>query len=109
MWRRHPTELRADMQRVYGVDIDAVARGDVSFAQAAALAACLPPGSLCLAREDERYGWSRQDMLLLAIANSLRTEPIDPFKGPNVMEFSPEELGEYLARPRTAAENGGDA
>ena len=65
MWRRHPTELRADMQRVYGVDMDEVARGSVSLEQASALAACLPHGSLCLAREDEVAGWSREQMLLL--------------------------------------------
>lgn len=108
MWRRHPTELRADMQRVYGVDMDDVARGSVSLEQASALAACLPNGSLCLAREDEAAGWSREQMLLLAIANSLRREPIDPFRDSSVKEFDPDELGEYLARPRTAVEDGGD-
>lgn len=108
MWRRHPAELEADLQRHYGVDIDDVARGRVSVRHAAALAACLPPGSLTLGREDARLGWSREQTLLLAVANSLRTEPIDPFAEPSVREFAPEELGDYLSLPRVATD-GGDA
>lgn len=102
MWRRHPSELRADLQREYGVCWDDVLSGRVAAGHAAALAACLPPGSLCLAREDERLGWTREQWLLLAVANSLREEPIDPFARPDRMAMEADELGDYLSRPRVA-------
>ena len=102
MWRRHPAELRADLQREYGVCWDDVLSGRVSTGHASALAACLPPGSLCLAREDERLGWTREQWLLLAVANSLRTEPIDPFSAPPSVAMGQDEMGEYLSGPRVA-------
>lgn len=108
MWRSHPSELRADLQRVYGVCWDDVLSGRVATGHAAALAACLPPGSLCLAREDERLGWTREQWLLLAVANSLREEPIDPFERRDVMAMDPDELGDYLAAPRVEVTPGGD-
>lgn len=91
MWACHESELRADMQRVYGVDLDDVASGAVSVRQAAALCACLPAGSLCLAAEDARLSWSKEQLLLLAVVNAVRgtvgASPIDPYseKGGNSM------------------------
>lgn len=108
MLRRHPSELRADLQREYGVCWDDVPAGRVTTGHAAALAACLPPGSLCLAREDERLGWTREQWLLLAVANSLREEPIDPFERRDVMAMDPDELGDYLSAPRVEVTPGGD-
>ena len=102
MWRRHPVELRADLQRFYGICWDDVLNGNFSFAHAAALAVNLPLGSRCLACEDERAGWTNAEILLLAIANSLREDPIDPFTRPDVLVMEKEELVEYLARPRVA-------
>lgn len=40
--------------------------------------------------------------LLLAVANSLREEPIDPFARPDRMAMGADELAEYLSRPRVA-------
>lgn len=105
MRRRHPSELRADLQRYYGVCWDDVEAGRVSPAHAAALAANLQPGCRCLAAEDERLGWTNGEMLLLAVANSLREEPIDPFKKPNATAMDTGELAEYMARPRVPASN----
>lgn len=83
MWAAHGSELRADMQRVYGVDLDDVSRGSLSIKQAAALAACLPKGSLCLTAEDAGLAWSDEQLLLLAIINTIRgavgVPAIDPF------------------------------
>lgn len=104
MWRSHPSELRADLQRVYGVSWDSVLSGAVSCEHAAALAANLPPGSLCLAREDERAGWTRGELLLLALVNGLRDErhQIDPFAKPDATAMEAGELADYLSAPRTA-------
>lgn len=91
------------MQRAYGVDFDRVLDGTVSLAQAAALAACLPPGSLCLSRRSAELGWTRGDLLLLALANSWRSEPIDPFKKNDAPALSRDDYEDYLSRPREAA------
>lgn len=89
------------MQRYYGVDFDRVIDGTVSVRQAAALVAGLPLGSATLASVDRRLGWTREDMLLLAVANSLRTEPIDPFgEQERGMAMEHDEMAAYLARPR---------
>ena len=44
-------------------------------------------------------------MLLLAIANSLRETPIDPFDAPDALAMEQDALGEYLSRPRVAVES----
>lgn len=105
MWRRHPGELRADLQRHYGVSWDSVLSGAVSCEHAAALVACLPPGSRCLAREDEVLGWTTGELLLLCIANSLRDgeHQIEPFKHPDAQAMDTEDLERYLNAPRAAA------
>ncbi len=104
MWRKHPTELRADFQRVYGICWDDVLSGRYTVTHAAALAVSLPLGSRCLAAEDERAGWTNSELLLLALVNSMREEPIDPFYHPDVTAMDKDELIDYLARPRAAAD-----
>lgn len=81
--------------------------GTVSLAQAAALAACLPQGSLCLGGESEPAGWTRTD-LLLTVVNSMRAEPIDPFGRPDVVAMGEDEMAELLSRPRVDV-GGGEA
>jgi hypothetical protein len=103
MARRHPGALRADLQRYYGVCWDGVLAGEMSVAHAAALAANLPLGARCLACEDERAGWTNGEMLLLALVNSTREKPIDPFRKPDATVMDVDEMAEYLARPRTEA------
>lgn len=80
--------------------------GAVSVEQAAALAACLPAGSLCLGAEEPAAGWSREETLLLGVLNSLRAEPYDPFEKPSLLAMTQEEMGKYLNLPRTEAANG---
>ncbi len=99
-WRNHPTELRADLQRYYGVNWDTVLAGSVSFLHAAALAVCLPLGSRLLACEDPCAEWTNAEILLLTIANSLRKEPIDPFKTTDATAMDIDVLDEYLSRAR---------
>lgn len=97
------------MQRIYGMDMDRVLDGTVSVRQAAACAACLPLGSLCLAAEDEVAGWTREELLQLALANSWRSEPIDPFRHPTGVSMDADDYAEYLSRPREeASADGGD-
>ncbi|WP_117204898.1 hypothetical protein [Paratractidigestivibacter faecalis] len=98
------------MQRTYGMDMDRVLDGTVSVPQAAACAACLPLGSLCLAAEDEEAGWTREEILTLALVNSWRSEPIDPFRHKAGVSMDVDAYAEYLARPRSEVPaDGGDA
>lgn len=99
------------MQRTYGVDMDRVLDGTVSVRQAAALAACLQPGSLCLGGPDEAAGWTRGELLSLATLNTVRAmagaDPMDPFSKPDAQAMDVEDMIEYLARPRVEAEGRG--
>lgn len=104
MQRAHPSELRADLQRYYGVSWDSVLSGAVSCEHAAALAANLPPGARCLACEDERLGWTTQELLLLCLVNSSRDKDhqINPFDHPDAKPMDVGELEKYLSAPREA-------
>lgn len=97
------------MQRTYGLDFDRVLDGTVSLAQASALAACLPPGSLCLGHYEAELGWTRGELLALALVNSWRDEPINPFKKNDSPALSREDYEDYLSRPREAASMEGGA
>lgn len=103
-WRRHPSELRADLQEVYGIDWDRVLSGEVSLTQAAACAACLRPGSRVLEADDAEMGWSRTEMLMLSLRNLWASEPLDPFAGASVSwEGAPQTmdaLKEIMGRKR---------
>ena len=104
MWRLHPGELRADLQRYYGVSWDSVLSGAVSCEHAAALAANLPLGSRCLACEDERLGWTVQELLLLCLVNSSRDKDhqLNPFDHLDAQAMEMDELEKYLSAPREA-------
>ena len=111
MLSQHPTELRADLQRYYGVCLDDVGRG-VSVEHAAALAACLPPGSATMAAIDPRAAWTDVEWLLLAIANMLSEEKIDPFdndieEGADRESYEVDEYERLLALPRKEADRHG--
>lgn len=99
-WACHETELRCDLMRVYGLDFDRFLDGSVSVAQVSALVAGLPLGSSTLASIDKRLGWTRSELLLLTLVNSLRKEPLDPFSEPNCLAMEQDQMAEYLARPR---------
>lgn len=64
----HPSELRADFQHYYGLNLDGMGT-DYTFAHAAALAANLPPESATLRAQDV---WSERDWMLWSIEFNLR-------------------------------------
>lgn len=71
MLARHPGELRADMQRTYGLDLDRMGT-DYTVAHAAELASRLPAGSLTLGAERPELAWTDRDWMLWSIEFSLR-------------------------------------
>ena len=71
MRARHPRELRADMQRLYGINIDDIG-ASCPLLHAADLAAMLPRDSLCVQAEDESAQWGEAMYALRSIEYSLR-------------------------------------
>lgn len=76
-WGRYRTELRADLQRFFHLDIDRVG-ADFSIWQAAACVACLPMGSSLLQAIDPKLQYTTTDFLLHRIGDLLAREHI-PF------------------------------
>lgn len=125
---RHPDELRADLQRCYGIDLDHAMAGAHTAAHVASLTACLPTDSLLFAAENPDAAWSREAILLAETRNALRDliwGMSDPRKrgprpkpvGPSWMTragmtslpaqvLSVDELMEELAKPRTTTRGG---
>lgn len=66
-----PDALRADLQRVYGVDIDRAMAGEHSAEHVSALAAYLPSDSCVYKARSEDARWSLDSTLLAALLNSL--------------------------------------
>lgn len=66
-----PDALRADLQRVYGVDIDRAMEGRHSAEHIAALAAYLPSDSCVYKARSEDARWGLDSTLLAALLNSL--------------------------------------
>lgn len=67
--REHPVELRADLQRHFGLNLDDMGRTFSAF-HAAACLACMPRGSL-LAKIDQRTEWTITDVLLHNVVDVL--------------------------------------
>lgn len=63
--------LRADLQRYYGIDLDAAMRGAHSAAHIAALVAYLPSDCNLRRLNDKDAAWTLRDILLASILNSL--------------------------------------
>lgn len=63
--------LRADLQRYYGIDLDAAMRGEHSAAHIAALVAYLPSDCALRREYDKDAAWTLRDVLLASILNSL--------------------------------------
>ena len=102
MRRDHPTELRADLQRYYGLNVDAMGR-DFTANHAAACAACLPMGSATLAAYEPalRWTWTEHKLheLESILARRLLPYPWDK-AAPSSVEFEAapvDELMEWLA------------
>ena len=106
--RRYPSELRADLQRYYGINLDDVGE-TVGALHVAALVACLPLGSSVLSAIDQRNSFTETDWLLLGILNSLRNKPIDPFAIPKARRgrrMDAESMRRFLAMPRREVRDG---
>lgn len=83
----------------------------VTVRHAAALCACLPCGSMALAKIDPKSSWTNSDWMLLGILNSLREEPIDPFgeettKPKKNFTAPVSRMEELLNMPREEVSNG---
>mgnify|MGYP006992119066 CR=1 FL=1 len=68
-WRTYPNELRADLQRYYGIDIDHAMQGEHSAEHLAALVSCLPSdAALCVAVKPDA-AWTREAVILAELRN----------------------------------------
>ena len=67
----HPDELRADLQRHYGIDLDHAMRGEHSAGHVAALAANLPLDARVYVAQNADASWTRQEILLAETRNAL--------------------------------------
>lgn len=68
--RDYPTQLRADMQRYYGLNLDGLG-ADFDAFHAGACAICLPAGSSLFSAVDQRASWSSSDYMLHGILQAL--------------------------------------
>ena len=69
-WVTHPTEVRADLQRYYHLNIERMGE-EFSIWQAAACVCCLPMGSSLLAATDPKLQYSMTDYLLHRVSDLL--------------------------------------
>ena len=67
----HEDALRADLQRYYGIDLDAAMAGEHSAGHIGALIAYLPSDCAMRRELDEDAAWTLRDILLASILNSL--------------------------------------
>ena len=125
----HQDELRADLQRVYHIDLDHAMGGEHTAGHVAALVSCLPSDSSLAATVDDDARWTVEACVLADVRNLLagliwgmgdkrrRGSPPKPI-GPSWMTkgndrtlearvLSIEELMRELGKPRKGAENGG--
>ena len=68
----HEDVLRADLQRVYGIDLDHAIAGAHSSLHIAALVANLPQDALIHRKYDPDAAWTLTDVLLAAILNTFK-------------------------------------
>ena len=89
----HPDELRADLQEVYGVDIDrALYLGEHSVAHVAALAVQLPSTARVCVAENPDAAWGMTDVLLAHLINL--TTAINHKKGTEPTRIGPKWMRE---------------
>ena len=69
--REHPDALRADLQRVYGIDLDHAMAGEHSAYHVAALVAHLPSDACIFTARSKDALWGLDDVLLASLLNSL--------------------------------------
>lgn len=69
---RHETELRADLQRLYGMNLDAAMCGGATPEHVAALVHHLPPDSCLGVAMEPDNAWTLEATMLAAIFNSIQ-------------------------------------
>lgn len=69
--REHPDELRADLQRYYGIDLDHAMNGEHTAGHIASLVVCLPSDAALFRTINPDAAWTLQSVLLAAIFNNL--------------------------------------
>lgn len=69
--RTYPDELRADLQRIYGIDLDRAMSGEHTPNHIAALVKCLPRDSLIARAVNPDNEWSMESTLLADLSNNL--------------------------------------
>lgn len=68
---KHEDETRADLQRVYGIDLDHARAGKHTAGHIAALVACLPPDSNIARANNPDARWTLEACVLADINNML--------------------------------------
>lgn len=100
----HPTALRADFQRFYGLNLDGMG-ADYTVEHAAALAACLPRESATMREKRPELEWGETEYLLALIEYDIRCMSWDG-KGsrPKPMDTPADAMKTRKARPASRAE-----
>lgn len=94
-------ELRADLQRIYGIDLDHAMAGAHSAGHVAALAANLPLDARVYAAQNTDATWTRQEILLAETRNAIN-RVIYMFADPRKRGKPPEPVGpSWMTRGRT--------
>lgn len=74
--RDHPEALEADIQRVYGIDLGGLWRGELSVRRLVVLVRYLPPDAAVWSEQSGvDFGWSLTDYLLADLFHVLAREP----------------------------------
>ena len=71
VFSQHESELRADLQHHYGIDLDHAMAGGHTVHHIACLVEHLPQDSCVYIREDADMAWKLPDVLLASILNAL--------------------------------------
>jgi len=69
--QEHPDQLRADLQRHYGIDLDHAMAGEHTAAHIGALVACLPSDASLFRVDNPDAAWTLETVLLAVIHNDI--------------------------------------
>ena len=69
--QEHPDQLRADLQRHYGIDLDHAMAGEHTAAHIGALVACLPSDAAVFKAKNPDAAWTLETVLLAVIHNDI--------------------------------------
>ncbi|MBQ6453752.1 MAG: hypothetical protein IJJ14_05300 [Coriobacteriales bacterium] len=96
----HPTEVRADLQRYFNLNIERMGK-DFSVWQVAACVCCLPLGSATLTAIDPRNRYTIEDFLLHRIGDFLAHEHVPyPWEAQHdqpIADFGSATVEEFIA------------